>query len=124
MDGVYAVVRSMMSPDAGADPLDQYEPATPDVFSVFVEFEIGPSEGAGSDLFGLTVCSPQWLAEQQRPGGFEFLAATLVLDRWNAASVERAVSDLCRRTSGVEWGQVAESLSRYLAWEFADYRVR
>lgn len=112
----------MLSPDAGADPLDQYRPPTPDLFAVFVEFEIGPSEGPGADLFGLTVCSPRWLVEQPRPKGFEFLSATLVLDRWDVELVWRAVSDRCERTSGVDWSPIAESLSRFLAWEFADYR--
>ena len=83
----------MMSPDAGADPLDQFRPEDPRIFSVFIEFEIGPSDAAGAELFGLTVCSPQWLADHPRPKGFEFIQATLVVDVWDVDLVVRAVND-------------------------------
>lgn len=122
MDRMHAVVRSVMSPDAGADPLEEYQPAEPDLFAVFVEFEIGPSEGEGADLFGLTVCSPRWILERQRSKGFEFVQATLVVDRWDLDLVVRAVCDLCARSAGSDWAAIAASLSRLLRWEFADYR--
>lgn len=119
---MHAVVRSITSPDAGADPPSRYQPPSPDLFSVYLELEIGPSEGEGADVFGLTVCSPRWLLQQQRPKGFEFMHAALVLERWDPEELERAVHDLCRRTSGIDWKPIALSLGRYLAWEFADYR--
>jgi hypothetical protein len=123
MDHMHAVVRSMMSPDAGADPLDQYRPPTSDLFAVFVQFEIGPSEGPGAELFGLTVCSPQWLLQQQWPKGFEFLHSTLVIERWDVELIGQAVGSLCERTSGADWPAIAQSLSRFMAWEFADYHA-
>ena len=123
MPRVHAVVRSMFSPDPGADPLDQYRPPSTDLFEVFIEFEIGSSETEGSDLFGLTVCSPRSLVERQRrPKGYEFQHAVLVMDRWDAGLIERAVSGLCQQTSGSDWHSIAESLSRFMAWEFADHR--
>jgi hypothetical protein len=30
-------------------------------------------------------------------------------------------SDLCRRTEGTDWNDVATKLSRYATWEFEDY---
>lgn len=119
---VHAIVHSMMSPDAGADPLDQFQPEDPRIFSVFIEFEIGPSDAAGAELFGLTVCSPQWLADHPRPKGFEFIQATLVVDAWDVDLVVRAVNDLCEQTSAPGWSPIAESLSRFMTWEFSDFR--
>jgi hypothetical protein len=36
--------------------------------------------------------------------------------------VERALRDLCRRTEGDAWVDIAIKLSRYGLWEFEDYR--
>lgn len=116
-----ALVHSASSPDIGPDPLSRYEPEVPDLFSVYLQFEIGPSDGDGAEVFGLTVCSPRWLLEHERPKGFEFVQATLVMDKWDASLVERAVSDLCVRAPGADWTSTALSLSRFLRWEFADY---
>jgi hypothetical protein len=37
------------------------------------------------------------------------------------ALVKRAVRDLCLRTEGNDWRDVATRSSRYACWEFEDY---
>lgn len=75
-----------------------------------------------AERFQFTVCSPGWLAEQSLPKGFAFLRHTLVVERWDAGLVERAISDLCRRTEGETWDEVAVQRSRFGWWEFEDYQ--
>jgi hypothetical protein len=47
----------------------------------------------------------------------------LLLDRWDPELVERAIGDLCRRTEGENWHDIAVKLARYGHWEFEDYRI-
>ena len=44
------------------------------------------------------------------------------MERWDWEVVERAINDLCVRTEGDDWNQVATKLSRFGFWEFEDYR--
>ena len=83
---------------------------------------VGPAGEEGAESFAFTVCSPRWLAEQQLPKGFAFQRYTLLIERWDADLVERAIEDLCRRTEGDTWREVATKLSRFGHWEFEDYR--
>ena len=44
------------------------------------------------------------------------------LERWDYDVLVRAISDLCLRTEGEDWPEVATRLGRFGAWEFEDYR--
>lgn len=57
----------------------------------------------GAEVFYLSVCSPTWLARAtmfENAKGFEFLHHQLVIERWDAELIRRAVGDLCRHISG------------------------
>jgi hypothetical protein len=45
----------------------------------------------------------------------------LLVDTWDPSVIRRAIGDLCARTEGETWHDVAVSLSRFGAWEFTDY---
>jgi hypothetical protein len=118
---VRAALRRLHSPDA--DPLTEFAPDDPESFSIFVQALIGPQDAEGEESFNFTITTASWLAEQSAPEkGFEFLQGVLLLSRWDHDIVVRAISDLCRKTEGGTWEEVAMSLSRYGHWEFADYR--
>lgn len=98
-------------------------PDDPEHFAAEVTPYIGPAEGRGADLFEFQVCTPRWLVEQaSMPKGFAFLRHHLLVERWDAGLVERAIRDLCLRTEGEDWQEVATKLSRCGYWEFEDYR--
>jgi hypothetical protein len=118
---MHAVVRYLSSADPGADPLELYRPPAHDHFCLSVAAVVGPSDGPGDETFQLSVCSPAWIAEHDRPKRFEFLQATLVVDEWDLELVRRAIGDLCLHATGETWHEVAMSLSRSMHWEFADY---
>lgn len=63
----------------------------------------------------------RWLLEQEQPEGSKSVQTTLVMDRWDASLVERAVSDLCVRAPGADWTSTAVSLSRFLHRESVGY---
>jgi hypothetical protein len=101
---VRAELRSLDSADA-PEGLESFRPGEP-----------------GADLFYFHVCSPRWIETNPPPKGFEFMHGFLVLTRWDHKVVVRAIKDLCLRTEGADWQEVAMKLSRYGNWEFADYR--
>lgn len=105
-------------------PLSEFTPADPTYFGALLDATIGPAGGLGEEIFQATVCSPRWLADNVLAGpnkGFAFVRHHLVIDHWDAAHVEKLIVDLCGRVSGPTWSDVANKLSRYLAWEFEDY---
>jgi hypothetical protein len=115
-------LKSLDSPDTPGGDLHAFKPDDPNRFGLSVTATIGPAGEQGGDLFTFTVCSADWLATQSLPKGFAFQRHTLLLERWDPDLVERAVADLCRRTSGNDWDEIAHKLSRYGYWEFEDYR--
>jgi hypothetical protein len=92
-------------------------------FGLDVVASVGPAGEEGAELFPFTVCSPSWLAATPLPKGSAFQRHTPLLERWDPALVERAISDLCRRTEGESWDELAAKLSRFGHWEFEDYRA-
>jgi hypothetical protein len=118
---VRAELHSLDTADARHGALDAFVPEDSEHFGLAVTATIGPADGRGGEQFQFTVCSPSWLAAEDRPKGFAF-QRTLLLDRWSAELVERAIADLCRHTEGETWQEVAQKLSRYAHWEFEDYR--
>lgn len=118
-----AQLRGLYLPDApDLDPAT-YRPHDIEGFSVAVGAYIGPDEPPyGEELFDFTVCTASWLAANPPPKGFEFLRSKILVARWDYATVERAISDLCLHTEGADWSEISTKLSRYGHWEFEDYR--
>jgi hypothetical protein len=104
------------------DDLVAWRPDDPESFALGVTAVIGPEGSDGEETFHFDVCSAAWLAANPPPKGFEFLRSTLLLTRWDYATLERALRDLCLHTSGNNWSEVATQLSRFGGWEFEDYR--
>ena len=121
---MHAALRSLDSPDLAPETLETYKPPLPDDFGILLMAFIGPSDGAGEELFHVTVCSSKWLARATMAGptkGYEFQRARLVVSRWDPDLFRRAISDLCLHAIGADWSDVANKLSRYLDWEFEGY---
>jgi hypothetical protein len=118
---VRAELRSLDSTEA-QDGLASFTPGDPEAFLVSVAAHVGPADARGEELFYFNVCTAQWLAANPPPKGFDFLHSYVLVSRWDYDVLERAISDLCRRSEGEDWREIAVKLSRYGAWEFAGYR--
>jgi hypothetical protein len=118
-----ADLKSLDSPDTPDGDLVSFRPDNAESFAILVTATVGPAgDVRGGDLFDFTVCTATWLISQPLPKGFAFQRHLLVLERWDAQLVERAIVDLCRRTVGESWHEIAQQLSRYGRWEFEGYR--
>jgi hypothetical protein len=102
--------------------IHDFRPADPTNFSIPVTASVGPANSEGAELFQLTIRSPGYVEPETAGKGFAFERGTLILDSWDPGLAERAISDMCRRTEGYFWHEVAQKLTRYLVWEFEDYR--
>ncbi len=121
---MHVSLRSLDSPNLAPDSLDSYRPPLSDDFGILLTALIGPSDGAGEEVFYVTVCSAKWLARatlDENGEGFEFVRHRLVVERWDPGLFRRAIGDLCAHTSGDSWQEIGNRLSRFLAWEFEDY---
>jgi hypothetical protein len=118
---VRAELRSLDSADA-PHGLDSFQPDDSERFAIAIGAVIGPPNTAGGDLFYFTACSARWLADNPPEKGFEFMHGYVLLIRWDYDLLQRAIADLCRRTEGGDWTEVATKLSRYGAWEFEGYK--
>ena len=101
--------------------MPEQTPDTLEHFGVEVSASVGPQDGKGAHLFDFHVCTPSWLAERiAMPKGFAFVRHALLVQRWAPEVTERAVRNLCIRTEGEDWTEIATKLSRFGYWEFED----
>jgi hypothetical protein len=116
-----AALRGFYSSDIEA--LETHRPDDPECFQIGVTAFIGPAEGGfGEEMFDFTVCTANWLQQHPPPKNFEFLRSTILMERWDYATLSRALGDLCLHAEGKDWPEIAAKLSRYGHWEFEDHR--
>jgi hypothetical protein len=116
-----ATLRKLSSPDA--DPLTDYIPEDPKAFGLLVQALVGPSEGEGEESFDFVVCTARWFDAQPFDKGFAWARNHLFLQRWDYATMERAISDVVLHAEGPDWASVAAQIGRYGRWEFEDYEA-
>ena len=108
----------LLSPDPRTLPDDAAS------FMFGAQLLVGPADGPGEESFDLTVCSPEWLAEQCRSGepvnGLHHVIVDWdsyderVLRRWLEARVHAVEAD--------SWDGIADQLRFLGGWEFDGYR--
>lgn len=103
-----------------------YWPDDEDLFGFSVDATIGPKgEGAGN-IFQFFVCTPKWIATRMINHEFGevgvFGKEMIIVTEYDFNSIRTMISNLCSRTMGRDWAEIANKLSRYAAWEYADYK--
>ncbi len=109
-------------------------PLDPDYFCSLIDVVVGPVESQAGDNFSCTACSPSWFADHvlrtkrqnpthedvQHPPTFgrHFLFANVFDQQKLFAAVDHWVTS----QEGNDWQELANRLSRNLAWEFEDYQ--
>lgn len=90
-------------------------------FQVALCASIGPYGQKGEDIFYLTAMSPGAIADEANKGP-RLLRHILLMKSFSEKSARTMIEKLCNSTSGEDWNAVALKLSRFMAWEFEDYR--
>lgn len=113
------ILHSLHSPDLL--DLRNGAPVDPCHFSILVQAFIGPSQGIGYEAFDFLVCTSSWIQMLVAEQRFLFGRAYLIVEAYDYNLIYGVIESLCQRTSGDNWGQIAEKLSRFGKWEFDDY---
>ena len=114
-----ANLRSLSTSDG--NPLADITAEDPNNFAIAVRAFIGPRDGPGEESFDLLVVAPAWLAEHPGEKGVRWGRHLLILNRWDASVVGRAISDIVGRVEGRTWPEVSAALSCFADWEFDNY---
>jgi len=113
-----AKLKRIHSPDID---ITNFWPEDEENFGFLLQLFVGPDDSEGDEAFGLVVCTPNWLL-QQNPGGIVFGANHLLVSHFDLAAVESYVQEYCRRCVGSTWIEVAQRVSRVALSEFQDYQ--
>ena len=97
-------------------------PDEEDNFSFSVQALVGPDGEPGEESFNFQVCTPKWISTKMFNrdfGDFGVFGKNLIIVKeYNWDEIKKMVSDLCSRTTGKDWAEVAGKLSRFGQWEF------
>jgi hypothetical protein len=104
-------IRSLWSPDL--NPPSEGNPEDVEDYSVFVQLTLGERGQQGTEVFGLTVCSPSQLrAEDGR-----FVTHTLVMRAFSWGALRSRLDKLLRHAGvprATSWDEVIGRLKPYL----------
>ena len=114
-----AMIYSINSPDVY--DLETYNPEN-DNFCLFIELGIGPVNGLGFEIFGLTVCTPKWLLNNRKKDDIIFGRHYLIVFKYNYTSIYNAVSKYISAIEEDTWNKIAVKIGRIAHWEFEDYK--
>jgi hypothetical protein len=104
-------------------PDAQSLPDDPEDCCVGMQADIGPVGEEGADTFDFEVCTPSGIARRlDSQGRPVWSRGTLIVGRFSWETVEAALNQYVRSVEGRDWSEVASRLSRFMYWEFEDYR--
>ena len=85
--------------------------------------EIGVRGEEGADAFEFDVCSPEYL--ESETASYPILSGEdlIITRRFDPEQVEQFVRKRLRHTTGKDWGEIAERISKWARWEYGDYQA-
>jgi hypothetical protein len=83
---------------------------------------VGPADGPGEESFGVTVCSPQWLAAKIEREGPLILRHYIVASEFSWPTIEAVVERVFASIVADTWDEIAHEVARIGHWEFEDYQ--
>lgn len=110
-----AELKAMLSPDLQKPRI----PDEPDACAVLIQAEIGPKGSEGAEIFQFEVVTPRWLLANPQ---LRWARSQLFLPEFSWNEVEALLKRLVSSVSGETWEEIAIKLSRYMHWEFEDYK--
>lgn len=106
---------------------DTYWPDDEEIFGFNLDATIGPKGQDAGDIFTFFVCTPKWITSKSINRHFGdvgiFGRHLIIVVKYDLIAIREMIAKLCASTTGKNWQEVANKLSRYASWEYADYKV-
>ena len=83
---------------------------------------IGLEGQDGADLFGMQVCTPDWLRSHKSSSEILFGRHLLIVFEFDKKRLEQKIAKYCDGTFGDNWQEIANKLSQIGLWEFEGYK--
>jgi Immunity protein 8 len=112
-------IRAFHSPDV--HDLEGHRPVDDD-FAILVQILIGPDDAEGEEAFEIQIVTLGWLEQRCADDGLTSGEGRLVVVRYDWPRIETYLRRRVSRCTGSDWQEVAQKLSRFSRWEFADYQ--
>lgn len=116
---IIPILKEIVSPDVD---LLSYKPEDASNFGISVECVIGAESRKGGDLFQLTICSPTWLHDKGLTHPAMWGRHFLIQSQYDLAAARKMIEEMLLDSSGADWRMAAARISRYMDWEFEDYK--
>lgn len=107
---------------------EDHTPLDPGYFGYHAQVFIGSADDSWSNSFDVVVCTPRWLADNFQHGVLARSAyessnllygnSLVLMQTWDPVELRRSIESICSDTVGLEWGPVANSIGRWLPWEY------
>lgn len=115
-----AELKGLHSPDIF--DLENYHPESKDDFCFYLELFVGPKNQKGSELFGVTVCTPKWLLNNTKKKELVFLNHYLIVSEYDYMNLYNRIREYIQSQDANSWEELAIKIGRSLYWEFEDYQ--
>lgn len=103
-----------------------YWPDDEEMFGFTVDATIGPKDDDSGNIFQFFVCTPKWINKNMINRDFGDIGVfgkdMIIVTEYDISSIRAMISKLCENTKGKDWADIANRLSRYASWEYADYQ--
>ena len=114
-----AKLKRLYSPDV--PNLETWSPCD-GPFGFHLDAMIGPADSKGEESFGITVCTPEWFAnELMRDQNIRSGIHTLFVANYDYRALWNYIERAAQRSEGENWSEIGAKLSWLGNWEFADY---
>ena len=115
-----AIVKAMWV-DSATINLDNYFPEDSENFGLWIEFRVGPPELNSADDFRLLVCTPEWLKTNGVQEKSLWGRHMLIVLEYDISAIKAAIDQCVDSCTGKDFGEIAQKISRFAAWEFEDH---
>ena len=114
-----AELKGFHSPDIF--DLENFQPLDKNNFCFYLEISVGAKNELGTDIFGMTVCSPQWLIDNESYKDVVFGRHYLIVFEYNFKRIYNTIKDYIENLEDSKWENLANKIGRIAHWEFEDY---
>jgi hypothetical protein len=122
MKMIRAELTRILCSDVPNGDFSEFHPDDPACFSCALQLLVGIHNQGGAESFQLTLCSPQWLAQNHAQEDVIIGKNLLIILDFNYPRIVAWLNHYIERCTGETWLDLVKPLTRIAHWEFDDYQ--